>query len=148
LRETCGLLTRKDRPRLANCSALHADLFKPVTEARGVGSARDWSDTVERLESLAASRPSIDEASDAQLDWTVRLALLAARRGRDRRRKSLPTPAQRAALARELRDLQREHAELWTLDSRPGGLTHSLSLFDQARAATIAARHAGKRRKR
>lgn len=148
LRESCGLLTRKDRTRLANCTALHADLFKPLTEARGVGATRDWNDTVERLESLAGSRPSIDAASDAQLDWTVRLALLAARRGRDRRRKSLPTPAQRAAIARELRDLQREHAELWALDSRPGGLAHSLSLFDQARAATIAARHAGKRRKR
>ncbi len=136
LRETClGLARPGHSGRLRNQSALFIDLFKPRAESADVGEARSWEGVLGRVEGdLARSVPTTGEALlDAELRHTLAMMEIAARRGAWRRRPGGTTAEQDALLRRAWADLEGEHARLWRIRSREGGLADSLGFFGQVR---------------
>lgn len=136
LRETClGLARPGHTGRLRNQSALFLDLFKPLEESVDVGLPSSWEAVLEHVEGdLARSVPSTGVALlDAELRHTLAMMTLAARRGAWRRRSGGIGPEQSVVLRRAWADLATEHARLWGLRSRQGGLADSLGFFEQVR---------------
>ncbi|MBL9000848.1 MAG: family 20 glycosylhydrolase [Phycisphaerae bacterium] len=130
LREVCGALSHPTRTRLLNQTAVFIDMFKQLGEQREVGPIQFWSDALARLESLARRIPAegLSTLVREELTHTARYALTAARRGVARRGGNT---AALTSLPDEFRSLAAEHARLWLCRSREGGLSHSLTYFDQ-----------------
>lgn len=131
LRDTCLGLSRPGRTgRLLNQSALFIDLTLPLDASRDVGPIADWDAARDRLADLDASRPHTGDALlDAELAHTLAVARLAADRAFWRRAPTGLSDAQRRHLADRLRDVMAEHARLWRLRSREGGLSSSLAHY-------------------
>jgi hypothetical protein len=133
LRHTSGI-PRDDatlRP-LPNASALFTDLHPPPSHRfRLPADAAPWLDTLDRLDDLArrvptGAGPLIEDELHHSLDQ-ARLAarLAAARRGHREPARRID----RTLLAADLHQLTRDHARLWPIRSRPGGLASSLSFW-------------------
>lgn len=128
LRRTCE---DGGRP-VNNQSALFKDLSKPLAQAWG-GSAEAWRLAGERVGQAAATLPpGLDPQVERELRHTCRWAAVAARRAVARREQDRPALKDLASCFRDLAD---EHACLWRLRTRPGGLddsrAHFLSLADE-----------------
>lgn len=133
LRETCGELSRPGKPsRLLNQTAIFIDMHKNLGEDTHVGELRDWESTLDRLRGLAARIPAGHSslASD-EMSHTLDVATFAAERGSLRRRVGGLQSADRARLAAKLRAVMDEHARLWRIKSREGGLPQSLAFYQQ-----------------
>jgi len=135
LRETCLQLAKPESTgRLLNQSAAFLDLFKKHDELAHVGDPSRWHAAAEAARDLEKARPITGNTIlDTELAHTARFLSFMTRRASCRRKPSA-TIADRAALMRELEDLRAEHARLWNLTARPGGLSDSLSHFDTVAA--------------
>jgi hexosaminidase len=118
-----------DAPPLANAGAL----FTALWPARGgyafPADPALWKRAGERLAELARAIPGGTLVQD-ELDWTIRLAILAAETGTwmyagepkpDRWRERLQT-------------IEADHRRLWRIRSRRGGLDESCRVFTDLRA--------------
>lgn len=134
LRQICGPLSRPDRTRLLNQSAIFIDLFKPWDQQRDVGPIDGWQAAIENLEQSEReleAMTTLDPLVRDELTHTLRLARTAVRRGLLRRQSLSPTNADADALVAEWNELEASHRRLWAARSRPGGLEHSCSFFQQ-----------------
>lgn len=135
LRETCGQLSRPDRTRLRNQTALFIDLLQKHDQQVAVGRHEDWEAVAASLAAFEARRPHIgDPMLDAELAHTVRFARLAADRGAWRRSKGGLTRSQRDQLEHRLAAVIAEHRRTWAWRSRPGGLEASCQHLENIRA--------------
>ncbi len=126
LRETCGQLSRPDRTRLRNQTALFIDLLKKHAEQTDVGSVEDWEATSKRLKELAARVPTgMGDLVDAEFAHTIRFAQIAADRGAWRRKQGGLTAQERQNLRERLEGVMAEHRRTWLARSRAGGLEAS-----------------------
>ncbi|MBS0195433.1 MAG: family 20 glycosylhydrolase [Planctomycetes bacterium] len=135
LRETCGALSHPTLTRLRNQTALFIDMFKQQSEQTDVGTPQAWADARDRIDALAKSPPTTKGLLADELAHTVAHAHFAACRGLARRQGDA---TELARLASRPHELGHEHARLWRIRSREGGLAHSLSFFKQI-AATFSA---------
>lgn len=136
LRETCGRLARPELTgpqRLRNQSALFIDLHNhPHDRLTDVAAPPDWERALTTLESLDSRRPRTGDAQiDAELAHTTAYAIAAARRGFLRRRPGGLTRADKRDLIARFSAIAAEHARLWRLRSREGGLSASLAHFEK-----------------
>jgi len=130
LRQTCGELSAKGRVKLPNQSALFIDMLKKLDEQTTVGRYSDWLDARDRLEEVAARKPSGLRSQLAdELNHTLNVARFAAVRGSGRRRADGLTTGQRDELRHQLQGIIDEHRRLWLLRSREGGLEHSCGYY-------------------
>ena len=99
-----------------------------------------WHDTYDQLDQLVRTCPATASSRliRDELTHTATYARAAALRGLARRGGEEDSLA---ALPRELTEIASEHARLWRLRSREGGLAHSLTYFQQV-LDTFAARTA------
>lgn len=126
LRETCGKLSRPDRTRLRNQTAIFIDLLKKPAEQADVGDVADWRAVRNRLEALMVHRPSgLGEQMNAEIMLACEMALVAADRGTWRRAPGGLTADQRKDLVDRLDSIIAEHRRTWLLRSREGGLESS-----------------------
>lgn len=126
LRETCGQLSRPDRTRLRNQTALFIDLLKKEKEQVDVGALKDWEAARERVEAITARTPhGMGALMDAELAQTSRFAQVAADRGAWRRREGGMSDEQREELAQRLDAVMEEHRRTWGARCRVGGLEDS-----------------------
>ncbi|HVZ93852.1 MAG TPA: family 20 glycosylhydrolase [Phycisphaerales bacterium] len=133
------------RTHLRNTSALFVELHKPlrdpITPAE-TNSPAAWQDVESRLAQLAARfnslKPTLDPLTISELDHTLRVATLAARRAIIRRSTSPSSPdfaqASQTASA-ELRFIIQEQRALWTRRNRPGGLADSAAHYESILSA-------------
>lgn len=133
LRETCGELSRPGKPsRLLNQSAIFIDMHKKLDEDTHVGDVREWDGTLERLRGLASRIPGgISPLASDEMNHTLDVATFAAERGAIRRRTGGMVAGDRARLSERLRAIMDEHARLWRIRSREGGLSQSLAFYRQ-----------------
>lgn len=133
LRETCGELSRPGKPsRLLNQTAIFIDMHKNLDEDTHVGMPRDWDATLDRLRGLATQMPAcLSPLASDEMSHTLDVATFAAERGSFRRRAGGMQSPDRARLAARLRAIMDEHARLWRISSREGGLTQSLAFYQQ-----------------
>lgn len=134
LREVCGPLSRADRVRLPNQSAIFADWFKGWDEQREIGPLPLWRAVHSVAAEFRDASPSAgnDPRVWAELSLAARMAYEAAARGWLRREK----PGDKLlawGLSQTLEGLEAEHRTLWPMRSRPGGLDQSCAFFDQIR---------------
>jgi len=130
LRKACGALSHPSLKRLKNQTAVFIDMFKQLDEQREVGTKAAWFETLDRLEDLARRVPRVGEAlMRAELEHTAKYACFAAGRGAFRRDDAGGETI--AKLRDALRGIDAEHARLWRLRCREGGLAHSRSFFAQ-----------------
>lgn len=128
LRRTCGRLSRPDLAHLRNQTAIFIDMHTPLERHADVGAVEDWERVCGELERLGDHRPArLGALIDAEILHAWRGAMFAARRGLQRRAPGGIGPPERKRLAGELEALIEEHARLWRLRSREGGLDRSLS---------------------
>jgi hexosaminidase len=138
LREVCLGLSRPGiTGRLRNQSALFADMFKPNADCLDVGPLHLWHETRERLDSLATTMPheGLPPLLQEELAHTLRIAQYAATRAAARRTPAGLTDSTRAQLRDQLRTITQDHARLWRITSREGGLSHSLTFYTQIATA-------------
>ncbi|MBL8759981.1 MAG: family 20 glycosylhydrolase [Phycisphaerae bacterium] len=133
LRETCGELSRPGKPsRLLNQTAIFIDMHKNFDEDTHVGEPREWEATLERLRGLAARiPPGLSALASDEMNHTLDVATFAAERGSLRRGPGGMSSADRSRLAGRLRAIMDEHARLWRIGSREGGLSQSLAFYRQ-----------------
>lgn len=135
LRETCGQLSRPDRVRLRNQTAIFIDLLKGPGEHVEVGRLADWESVRERVWEIGSRRPVVgDERVDAELAHTCKFARFAADRGAWRRVGGGAgglTSQQRKDLGRRLGGIVEEHRRLWGMRSREGGLGSSCAHMEK-----------------
>jgi hexosaminidase len=134
IRQIAGKLTRPNdpqpAPRLLNQSALFADLWKPWNTGAEIARLNMWHEAAERLHDCrvklahTAASPLVRD----ELAHTLDCATLALTRA-ILRRKETATSAEIAALTPQLHHIMREHARLWAIRSRSGGLEQSLQFY-------------------
>ncbi len=139
LRETCGQLSRPDRTRLRNQTAIFIDLLKKPREQMDVGVLGDWEAARERLAELCSRVPGgISAQVDSELALTASMARLASDRGAWRRRAGGLSAEQRKDLVDRLDAIEREHRRTWLLRCREGGLENSCGVLRGIRESTRA----------
>jgi hypothetical protein len=139
LRETCGPLSHPSRTRLLNQTAIFIDLFKQLDEQVEVGSVARWHETLDRLEDLARRVPVVADAlMRDELAHAASHACFAAARGAMRRDR--PDGPWVDTLRRRLGELRSDHARLWRVRSREGGLADSDGYFAKIEASLTAPR--------
>lgn len=131
LREVCGGLSRVDRmgKALPNATAMYADLFqKWDADATHAGSGAQWREALARVEEAAAllQGTRLGKRNGEELAQTVRLATWACARALARRGAGEWIEPQKTREA-----IKDEHARLWRVGSREGGLAQSLEFFDR-----------------
>lgn len=132
LREKCLGLSRPGLSgRLRNQGALFIDMMTAWEKHADVGTLEDWEAAVGRIEILSATAPRTgDPQIDREIAHTLGVAKFAGRRAITRRARTAfaarPIPELRAWVAR----LADEHAALWRLRSREGGLGESLAYYE------------------
>ncbi|MCC6230011.1 MAG: family 20 glycosylhydrolase [Phycisphaerales bacterium] len=133
LRETCGELSRPGKPsRLLNQTAIFIDMHKNLGEDTHVGDPRQWEATLERLLAMAARIPAgLSPLASDEMRHTLDVATFASERGSLRRRPGGMLPTDRARLTGRLHAIMDEHARLWRIRSREGGLPQSLAFYRQ-----------------
>lgn len=133
LRETCGELSRPGKPsRLLNQTAIFIDMHKKLGEDTHVGEPREWGATLERLRDLSVRVPSgLSPLVRDEMRHTLDVATFAAERGFLRRDARGMGAGDRARLAERLRAIMDEHARLWRMRSREGGLSQSQAFYRQ-----------------
>lgn len=133
LRETCGELSRPGKAsRLLNQTAIFIDMHKSLAEDTHVGAAKDWEETHERLRAISARLPGgISSLTRDEMTHTLDVASFAGERGVLRRRQGGISGADRARLAERLGAIMGEHARLWRIRSREGGLAQSQGFYQQ-----------------
>ncbi len=142
LRETCGALSHPSRTRLLNQTAIFIDLFKQLDEQVDVGSVAHWHETLDRLEHLASRVPTCaDRLVHDELTHAASHACFAAARGAMRRDR--PDGSWIDTLRRRLHGLRDDHARLWRIRSREGGLADSEGYFAKIEATLAAPRGDG-----
>ena len=113
------------------------DPDKPMLGYRVIGNLRPEARLIRRrldeMEALRIPRPSVPGAFEAlalaEFDLARRMDLLACRRllaGRDARRGKAVSPCLLRALAREMRSLSEEFAEVWRSRNKPSRLRDNL----------------------
>lgn len=131
LRQVCGALSRADRTRLPNQTAIFIDLFKGWDEQRGVGGPEQWERTMLLAGEMTRSPPhATDTLVRDELNHAATMALFAATRGWLRRARP-DDAAMIRGIADDLARCRAEHRRLWALRSREGGLEQSCRFFDQ-----------------
>lgn len=134
IRQIAGKLTRPNdphpAPRLLNQSALFADLWKPWNAGAEIASLNMWHEAAERLHDCRVnlSHSTASPFLRDELTHTLDCATLALTRA-TLRRKSSATSAEVAALRPQLQHIMQEHARLWPIRSRSGGLEQSLEFY-------------------
>ncbi len=119
-------------PRLLNQTALFIDLFKRLDEQSDVGTPNNWQLAAEKIDDLAARLPpGLPQRTHQELNHTLAYASFAAARGLGRRTGLASDPAWRSTMKARLDQLVSSHRHLWLGVAREGGLTQSLSYFDQ-----------------
>lgn len=133
LRETCGELSRPGKPsRLLNQTAIFIDMHKNLGEDTHVGELHKWDATLDRLRALATRIPAgLSSLALDEMIHTLDVATFAAERGSLRRHPEGMRSADRSRLAGRLRAIMDEHARLWRVRSREGGLSQSLAFYQQ-----------------
>lgn len=136
LREVCGGLSRADRTgkALPNATAMYADLFqKWDADVTHAGSVAQWRDAMERVEKAGASLRGmrLTARNGEELAQTVTLAKWACARALARRGAGAWIEPEKTREA-----LKDEHARLWRVGSREGGLVQSLEFFDRVDLGT------------
>ena len=134
LRDECGQLTRPNdsRRRLLNQSAMFADMWKPLGEAREIGSLPMWQECRARIASLAGSLPGGPIAMREELAHTIDCALWATDRAIVRRSTKV-ADSDGASLRQRLDAIMQTHRRIWGIRSRPGGLEQSLKFYSALR---------------
>ncbi len=126
LRDTCGKLSRPDRTRLRNQTAIFIDLLKSPTEQTDVGDPKDWESVRSRVHELTLRTPhGLGPQIDSELAHTSEVARFAADRGAWRRRPGGLSAEQREDLADRLEAMIADHRRTWLARSRSGGLESS-----------------------
>jgi hypothetical protein len=134
IRQIAGKLTRPNdphpAPRLLNQSALFADLWKPWEAGTEIVPLTMWHDAAERLHDcrVKLGRCSASAMIRDELGHTLDCATLALTRA-ILRRKTSATTAEIRALEPQLMHIMEEHARLWPIRSRSGGLGQSLEFY-------------------
>jgi len=131
LREVCGGLSRADRvgKALPNATAMYADLFqKWDADVTNVGSVEQWRSALEQVENVGRSvrGMKLGPRNAEELAQTVAMAKWACARALARRGAGAWIEPEKT---RET--LKDEHARLWRVGSREGGLKESLEFFDR-----------------
>lgn len=137
LREVCGPLSRADRVRLPNATALFADMHTSMSQHVDVGDRRLWQAMPERVQELRRALPGPLNALLAdELDHACEVALFAAWRGAFKRggppTASVARPEARAWINQVIAD----HERLWRISSREGGLIQSTGYYRGIAEAT------------
>lgn len=134
IRQIAGKLTRpndpKPAPRLLNQSALFADLWKPWEAGAEIAPLAMWHEAAERLHDcrVKLGKSSASALIRDELGHTLDCATLALTRA-TLRRKPNATSGEIAALMPQLQHIMQEHARLWPVRSRSGGLEQSLDFY-------------------
>jgi len=135
LRAKAGRLSRPKQDgefALWNQSAMFADMHNcPLDDRTEVGAVADWQSARDRLARAGGQFLPVSPLVDAELKHTLAVADFALRRAIARRAAGGLALAEKASLATDLRAIMAEHARLWALRSRPGGLDHSLSFYQK-----------------
>jgi hexosaminidase len=131
LRDVCGGLSRADRTgkALPNATAMYADLFqKWDAGVAHAGSVAQWRDAMDRVEDAGAQLRGmrLNARNGEELAHTVTLAKWACARALARRGAGAWIEPEKTRDA-----LKAEHARLWRVGSREGGLAQSLEFFDR-----------------
>jgi len=120
-------------PPLVNASALFTALWPARLEFErpdALATPLAWREVEARLQALQARLPLLDGQRASlfrdELEFTCRLATLAARRG--------SAQADPGALRAEVRRCQAEFGRLWSPRSRPGGLAKAAGFWDELHA--------------
>lgn len=134
IRQIAGKLTRpndpKPAPRLLNQSALFADLWKPWEAGAEIAPVAMWHEAAERLHDcrVKLGKSNASALIRDELGHTLDCATLALTRA-TLRRKANATSGEIAALMPQLQHIMQEHARLWPIRSRSGGLNQSLEFY-------------------
>lgn len=129
LRGVCGYpKDGESEARLLNASALFDELHPPRSRAARPGTLRQWEAAFGRVRELAGCVPgSGDDPLSRELRHAAACCAFAAGVGVKRRGGS------GVGLAAQLEEIIREHAALWALGSRPGGLRESAAYWESLR---------------
>lgn len=129
LRGVCGYpKAGEGETRLLNASALFDELHPPRERSWRPGTLREWEISLERTRELADRAPgSGDDPLSRELRHAAACCVFAAGVGVRRRGGNV------AGLAGQLDEIIREHAALWTIGSRPGGLGESAAYWESLR---------------
>ncbi|MFG0328703.1 MAG: family 20 glycosylhydrolase [Phycisphaerales bacterium] len=115
---------------LRNAGALYTDLHTPFDAPERPRPVEEWESTRGVLLDLETRFPDgLDELVRAELRQSLAVALLAADRAIARRVDEGKSSRRRENLASRIEGIMDEHARLWRLRSRPGGLPSSLSYY-------------------
>ena len=130
-------LNLRQAVKLTNATAIFNDLHPPVPQALKPGQrAIDapvgaWQEVQERLRAVASRVPRIlDPLLGREVAHALAVSGFAIDHAIAVRQDHLPA-GERTKLAGRLRDIEREHRELWLSRNRPGGLAHSCSYYQQ-----------------
>ncbi len=141
LRAVCGPLSHPSRTTLLNQSAMFIDLFKAPGDLLTVGALHLWDEALDRARTLQNTRPSSGDALiDDELEHTIAYVMFALLRACARRHALngyIPNVTL-AELDTQLTSLRANHARLWKVRSRIGGLEASDAFFAQIRANLLA----------
>ncbi|MDX9912640.1 MAG: family 20 glycosylhydrolase [Phycisphaerales bacterium] len=133
LRAVSGLPASDGSPRpLANAGALFSDLHPARPDLGLPQNARPWRDVHDRLAELEHTRPA---TGNTLLDDELAHTLAVARFAADHaiwKRSDRDAGTARDLLA-SLDAITHDHARLWRVRSRPGGLVSSLSYYHAVR---------------
>jgi hypothetical protein len=134
IRQIAGKLTRPNdpqpAPRLLNQSALFADLWKPWDAGVEIAPLAMWHQAAERLHNcrVTLSHSTASTLFRDELAHTLDCATLALTRAM-LRRKGSATTGEIGALTPQLQHIMLEHARLWPIRSRSGGLDQSMEFY-------------------
>lgn len=112
--------------RLRNATAFFHDYHLAWEDPFRPGDAGMWGEVADRSAALARERPDLGPLLNDELDHACRCVRAAAWRGSLRRREQANTGA-RADLRDLIREVMADHARLWGVRSRTGGLLNSAS---------------------
>ncbi len=153
LRATCGRLARPDAgvtTPLRNQSALFIDLHNHAEDSacevgavdaweRALANVRtlrcDWRDAEKSPHGLSAAALAL---CAAEVEHAINYVEVAAERAWRRRTRAGISPLERSNLVERWRGAMHEHARLWAIRSRPGGLEKSLDFMRKVEESIVA----------
>jgi hypothetical protein len=127
---TLGLSRPGMTGRLRNASPLALDLDLPIEERKEAGGAEMWRGVADALAGVRVPSRVVGELRD-ELEHALDGARFAAARAVARRYPGGLSAEGKRVMAEQCRALMVEHARLWRVWCREGGLTQSLGWYER-----------------
>ena len=127
---TLGLSRAGMGGRLRNASALAVDLDLPIGERREAGAVEVWRAVADEMAAARVPSRVLGELRD-ELEHALDGARFAAARGAARRYNGGLSAEGKRVMADQCRALMDEHARLWRVWCREGGLAQSLGWYER-----------------